>query len=708
MTKSAKPPKSPASEKPPVRDTGYFFENRELSWLKFDRRVLEESQSPDVPVLEQLKFLRIFADNMDEFFMIRVGSLYEQSLLRQMPVDNKTGWDAKRQLREIYAAMPELYGLYEESFSGVDARLRGAGIEYLRPDQLNSAQRRYIRQYFKHEVMPLLSPLVIDAKHPFPHIENKRLCIAVELEHAEKKALGVVVLPDALTHERCVFLPQELCGGAKCRYLLAEEILLSYVKDIYKAHTVRKKLIMRITRNADVEVEDSFADTDADYRVFVKEILKKRGKMSPVRLECNAASPKLIEQIAGKLALAKHQVFVCGVPLSLDYVGELTDVAGKSGKFGPELSFPPLEPQWPANIDQNLPVIDQVLQRDRFMSLPYNSFRPYIRLLREAAENPDVLGIKISIYRLSTSSMVIEQLCAAAEAGKEVTVVMELRARFDEENNIAWSRRLEESGCKVIYGIDNFKVHSKITLITLRREGQIRYISHIATGNYNESTARFYTDVGILTADGGVGADAVTFFQSLLSGVTTDGYKSLLVSPTTLKSGLLRLIGEQTALAREGRPALIRMKINSMTDLEIMDELYHASCAGVKVQMIVRGICCLVPGIPGMSENIEVISIVGRFLEHSRIFIFGGGDESKVFISSADMMTRNTTRRLEICCPVYDRGICAAFTELFTLQWGDTAKARRLLPDGRYERVAPPEGEPPVDSQMLLQQTENK
>jgi len=669
------------------------FINRELSWLKFNQRVLEESLCPTNPSFEKFKFVSIFNSNLDEFFMIRVGSLHDRSLLSEIPVDNKTGLNALEQLDDIFAAVKPLYEKYEKCFSAVSGELREKGIEYCDMSSLNSEEKDKIKKIFKSDVFPLLSPQIIDPTHPFPHLENKKIYILADLQLNDKTAVGIIPLSNVIP--RLFYLEK---SNERIKYILAEHILEHFAKQIFKGYKLKSSAIIRVTRNADIAVADTFSDDDVDYRDYMKEILKKREKLSPVRLEIMKGGEKLTEYLRSKLSLSTAQCYTTYAPLDMSYIWSLEDKMSPSMKES--LLHKPLTPSWPKEILQKESIIDQVEERDFLLRYPYDSMKPYLNMLSEAASDPQVVSIKITLYRLSSSSQVIQHLCDAAENGKDVTVLVELKARFDEANNIHWSKRLSDAGCRVIYGIEGYKVHSKITLITRQTFDGIKYTVHIGTGNYNEKTARLYTDVSILTSREEIANDAVRFFHDLTISNINGSYKKLLVAPHSFKTKIISLIKAEAEKARRGRKGVIKLKMNSITDKEIMLELIAAAQAGVKIKMIVRGICCLCPGIENVTDNISIISIVGRYLEHSRIYVFGEKRSRKLFISSADFMTRNTSRRVEIATPILDTEIADKLENMLELEFNDNVKAHKLLPDKSYEKIHPADGEEEINSQM--------
>jgi polyphosphate kinase 1 len=668
--------------------------NRELSWLKFNERVLEEASDQKTPLFERLRFVSIFTSNLDEFYMVRVGSLQDQTLLGKEAVDNKTGMTAAEQIIAVNTAVRALYPEKDRAYFDIMAAFSQGGAPYHTSiKDLDGGYKRIVKDYFEREIAPILSPQIIDAKHPFPHLENKMTYVAVSLKSKTGSLYGIIPRPAGT--DRLFFVP-----GINA-FLLLEDIILRYADLLFGIYKVESKTVFRVTRSADIEVSEGLLDEDTDFRSLMSEIIKKRSRLGPVRFETNDASDgELIGFFLSKLGLDQSQCFVCASPLEMGFVSKLED--SLEPKLHEKLVYTPARPQWPADLEHGH-IIEQVLERDLLLSYPYESMRPFIDLVREAAEDKNVLSIKITLYRIGLQSQIVQSLCAAAENGKDVTVMIELRARFDEQNNINWSNLMEEAGCHIIYGVEEFKVHSKIMLITRRAERHLQYITHIGTGNYNESTARIYADLNLLTADKSIGEDAVEFFQNLTIANTAGVYHRLLVSPTGLKKGIIDLIRREAQKAKEGRSARIIAKMNSLTDKDVIDEMITASQAGVKISLIIRGICCLRPGVPGQTENIECRSIVGRFLEHARIYCFGDGEEMKLYISSADMMTRNTTRRVEIAAPILNKRLAADIRAMLEVMLKDNVKARTVGPDGIYHAVEPG-GRPAeeIDSQMYF------
>lgn len=670
-----------------------YTQNRELSWLQFNARVLAEAEDENVPLLERFKFLAIFTSNLDEFFMIRVGSLCDMAAVDKEHTDSKSGLTAKEQLHLIYKAVEPLYARRDAAFSDVDSKLSAIGLRRLTMDSLAPDEQKYIKRYFKDIIAPVLSPQIVDSHHPFPHLEGKVLHIAALLSHKKTERLGLLPVPASLPP--VVFLPE-----TPSRYILTEDILLAYADHVFEMYDVLEKTVLCVTRNADIQVDDeTFGVEGGDFRKKMEKLLRQRRRMAVVRVEINRPiSDHFKEHFRSRFEVSDAQIFLSRTaPLKLGYAFSLGEhLPEKKRAF---LSDAPFTPQQPAMLSAGQSLLKAALQRDILLSYPYESMEPFLQMIREAANDPAVLAIRITIYRLASKAKLVEYLCAAAENGKDVTALIELRARFDEQNNIDWSERMEEAGCKIIYGFEDYKVHSKICLITRRERGAVRHITQVGTGNYNEKTAKQYTDVSLITADERIGQDAGAFFNNMALGNLSGRYSRLFVAPTSLKNNILALMDEQIAKGKDG---YILLKFNSLTDIDVIAKLREASCAGVTVEMIVRGICCLLPGVPGHTENITVTSIVGRFLEHSRIYVFGRGDEEKMYISSADLMTRNTERRVEIACPIDDPAVRTRLHDILYAMQHDTVKARVLQPDGTYcKKPAVPD---PICAQDLLMQ----
>lgn len=668
-----------------------YLQNRELSWLRFNERILEEAETLSVPLLERLNFLSIFTSNLDEFFMVRVGSLYSLASVKQGGVDGKSGMTAPQQLRAIHEAVHRLMRRRDRVGEAVEAALREEGITRCRMEELSPQERRRVERYFRREVIPLLSPQVVDSRHPFPHLENKALCLAALIKTGEKHtSLGLALLP-ALP--RVYFLP-----GPGVRYLLLEEIMLHYAENLFGEGEVLEKAVVSVTRSADLDADDELFEDGEDYRRQMRKMLKRRGRLSAVRLELQQSGvPALREALMKRLHLRKEQVYRSAIPLTLSYTGALAEAISLPQRR--RLSYSPFVPQATVSAGS---VLRLVSREDILLSYPYESMEPFLRLVKEAASDPAVLSIRITIYRLASRSRLAESLAAAAENGKEVLVLLELRARFDEAGNIGWAEYLEEAGCRVIYGPEDYKVHSKLCLITLKDHGGLRYITQIGTGNYNEKTAKLYTDLSLLTGDREIGRDAAAFFRRMAMGDVHGQYRALIAAPDGLRSHLLELIGEQVDRAKRGEDARILIKCNSITDNVLMEALSAASQAGVRIDLIVRGICCLLPGVPGRTDHIRVHSVVGRYLEHSRVYCFLGGAE-RVYLSSADWMTRNLSRRVEIACPVRSPRLRRRLIAMLEAMLADNVQGRELLPDGRYASIPRRKAEHPRSCQLAFQ-----
>ena len=669
-----------------------YTQNRELSWLAFNERVLAEAADESVPLLERLKFASIFTSNLDEFFMIRVGSLFDLMGVEPGRRDSRSGMTPEEQLHAIYDAVRPLYREREAVCLGLERLLRRYDICRLEWKELSGSEKKYCQRYFHSEVEPIISPQIVDTHHPFPHLKNNVLHIGAWVKYRSRDVFGVIPMPEALPG--VLFLP---CDEG-LRYIHMEELLLHHAGDIFANYDVRAKCVFRVTRNADINPEDEAFDMDEndDFRKKMRKALRQRTRLAPVRLELSERiSGDFLEYLKKRLPVTDEQVFFTSAPLRLDYAFSL---AGKLAdpELRRALTYPEFKPCRNAQIRTGESMIRQISRSDKLLSFPFESMSPFLTLLKEASEDPDVISIKITIYRLARKAKLVEYLCAAAENGKDVTVFIELRARFDEQNNIDWSERLEDAGCNVFYGFESYKIHSKICLITRRERGEIRYITQVGTGNYNEKTAEQYTDVSLLTSNRDIGQDAVEFFKNMSIGELDGEYRHLLVSPYSLKREVLRLMDGEIAKGSAGR---MRFKINSLTDMDIIERLRKASRAGVRIDMVVRGICCILPGIPGETENIHIVSIVGRFLEHSRIYCFGEGESERMYISSADFMTRNTQRRVETACPIYDSAVRAKLNGIMDLCLMDNVKVRELHADGSYSPVHG--GEERFDAQQL-------
>lgn len=649
-----------------------YTQNRELSWLKFNQRVLEEAKDSSVPLLERMKFVSIFTSNLDEFFMIRVGSLYDMSLTDNSTIDSRSGMNPKEQLDAIFAAVAPLYKERDKTYSEIKKLLNPYGVCGLSIKELEQQEKKYVKKYFKDQILPILSPQIVDANHPFPHLLNKELYVIASLKQNGTSMIGIVPVPQFVSD--ILYLP-----GHDIRYIRMEKVIMEYLDVVFDKYEVSNKNYICVTRNADVSPDDEALEINDDFRLLMQETLHKRRRMAVVRMETAEPLDKELEKyFCDKFKITPAQIYRTKMPMKLDYIFSIMDKVPASLKRS--LVDEPFTPQ-PSRYLTDGKVIPQVKKKDILLSYPYESMDPFLRMIKEVAYDPTVLTIRITIYRLAKKARLVEYLCAAAENGKEVTVLIELRARFDEQNNIDWSERLEEAGCRVIYGFEGYKVHSKICLITYRNRNNIEYITQVGTGNYNEKTATMYTDVSLITADKGIGEDAAVFFKNMSIGNLNGSYQHIIVSPTSLKPKVLSLMDEEIKKGTNGR---IIMKMNSVTDVDFIQKVSEASNAGVKVDLIVRGICCILPGVKGYTENLRVTSIVGRYLEHPRIFLFGTGADQKIYIGSADMMTRNTEKRVEVACPVYDETIRKQLTHMLKIMLADNVKARELKSDGKY------------------------
>ena len=651
-----------------------YTQNRELSWLKFNQRVLEEAQDPSVPLLERMKFVAIFTSNLDEFFMIRVGSLFDMAAADPKAVDSRSGMTPSQQLEKIYEAVAPLYKERDKTYAEIKKQLHPYGVCGLDFKELEQSEKKYVKKYFKEQVLPVLSPQIVDANHPFPHLLNKELYVTAMLKQNNRTMLGIVPIPNFISD--ILYLP-----GHDIRYIRMEKVIMEYLNLVFGQYEVTEKNYICVTRNADIAPDDEALEVNDDFRYLMKQTLHKRKRMAVVRLEIaeklNAETEKYFCE---KFNITKRQIFRTKMPMKLDYMFAISGNLPDSMKRA--LIYRPFSPQPSGRLEEGS-IMRQIRKKDVLLFYPYESMEPFLQLIKEAAFDPSVMTIKITIYRLAKKARLVEYLCAAAENGKEVTVLIELRARFDEQNNIDWSERLEEAGCRVIYGFEGYKVHSKICLITYRHRNEIQYITQIGTGNYNEKTAAMYTDLSLMTADREIGEDAALFFQNMSIGNLDGIYRHLIVSPTSLKPKVLQLMDQEIRKGAKGR---IIMKMNSLTDVDFIEKAAEASQAGVRIDLIVRGICCILPGIPGYTENITISSIVGRYLEHPRIFSFGTGTDQKIYIGSADMMTRNTEKRVEVAAPVLDPDVKRQVNGYLEVMLADNVKARVLQKDGTYRK----------------------
>ncbi len=671
-------------------DTRYT-QDRELSWLRFNERVLEEAREESVPLIERLKFAAIFSSNLDEFFMVRVGSLHDMTLIKETHIDNKTGKTPQEQLDDIFKAVIPLYRQRDRVMEDLENRCRECNICRLSYNELDEKAKKQVITWFENELRPILSPQIVDFHHPFPHLPNRGLSIAMILKDEDRELLGILPVPNIVPP----FLRLEERG---IHYILTEDVLKEFAGRIFDQFTIKDRAVISVTRNADISPEDEAYDVDMDFRQHMKKIVKKRTLLAPVRLEVQGGQgEELTEILRRRLDLAKEQVFHVKAPIHLDYLYKIGDLLPRESAAA--LCYQPYTPRFSPMLSKNEKIIPQVERQDQLLFYPYESMEPFLRMISEAASDPGVLSIKITIYRLAARARLAEYLCAAAENGKHVTVLMELRARFDEQNNIQWAERLEEAGCNILYGFEGIKVHSKVCLITRRERGKVRYITQIGTGNYNEKTAEQYTDLCLITADQAIGKDAAQLFQNMATGNLNGKYDHLLVSPFALRDRVIECIDREI---EKGPDGYIFLKLNSLTDRRLIDKLAEASQAGVEVVMNIRGICCLLPGIEGLTDHIQVFSIVGRYLEHIRIYCFGRDDDARLYISSADFMTRNTERRVEVACPVLDRQCRARLLHIIDELQQDNVKSRVMGPDGTWHRKK--DGESPNSCQEIFQQ----
>ena len=666
------------------------YMNRELSWLKFNERVLEEAENKKVPLCERLTFASIYQSNLDEFFRVRVGSLIDQMLLGGKMRDNKTKMTAKEQIQAVLHQVTKLNRRKDAVYETIMGQLEEQGVRMVDFRKVSKKESEYLERYFLSEIAPVISPTIVGKRQPFPFLKNNEIYAVVVLQtKSGKEKLGIIPCSNT-GFKRLVELPT---AGT---YMLVEELILHYIPNVFERYNIKAKSLIRVTRNADIDA-DALYDEDLDYRDFMTELIKRRKKLAPVRLELTREMDgEIVDILCDYLELDSDHVFQVQSPLDLSFVFEIQDTLRKV----PELFYEKRIPQRSAQFKEDESIFPQLKEKDKLLSYPYESMKPFLNFLREAANDKDVISIKMTLYRVAKHSKIVEYLIDAAENGKEVLVLVELKARFDEENNIEWSRRLEDAGCRVIYGLDGYKVHSKLCLVTRKSEGQVEYYTQIGTGNYNEKTARLYTDLSLMTANVEIGVEAAKVFQALSMEETVDNVEHLLVAPRCLQNRILSMIDEEISYAKEGKEAYIGLKMNSLTDKKIIDKLIEASQAGVKIDMVIRGICCLIPGVKGKTENIQVRSIVGRFLEHSRIYIFGTQEREKIYIASADFMTRNTLRRVEVAAPIYDKDLKMQLEEMFITMLSDNQKARQEDSRGNYEIVAVQET--PLNSQEFF------
>ena len=671
------------------------YMNRELSWLKFNERVLEEAENLEVPLCERMTFVSIYQSNLDEFFRVRVGSLQDQMLISKEIRENKTKMTSEEQIRAIIKEVKKLNQRKDKAYEKLMKKIEDYGITFINYASAKTEEKKFLEKYFMKEIMPLSSPTIVSKRQPFPFLKNGEIYAVVVLETRNKKErIGIIPCSNNML-ARMVELP-----GGKGRYMLIEELILHYIGKVFKGYKVKGKSLLKVVRNADIDADAAY-DEDLDYREFMEDLMKQRKKLSPVRIDLSREMDEtVVDALCRYLDVTPDRVFRSEAPLDVSFVFQVQDLLRRNTELFYEKRVPQKSPEF----KDGQSILQQITQEDKMLSYPYDSIRPFLKMLTEATEDDSVISIKMTLYRLAKQSKVIEALCEAAENGKEVVVLVELRARFDEENNIRWSRMLEEAGCQIIYGLEHYKVHSKLCLITRRGENGIQYITQIGTGNYNEKTARLYTDLSLMTANEQIGMDAARVFQALAKGEVVEDMEHLLVAPKCLQSKVIEKIEEQIQKQKNGETAYIGLKMNSLTDKRIIDKLIDASKAGVKIDMIIRGICCLIPGVEGETENIHVISVVGRFLEHSRIYIFGKGEEAQYYIGSADFMTRNTVKRVEVAAPVYSERLKKRLQDLFDLMLSDNKKARKEDTKGTYS-VVECKGQPINSQELLYQET---
>lgn len=658
-----------------------FTQNRELSWLKFDQRVLEEANDRDVPVLERIKFFSIFDTNLEEFFMVRVGSLTDFKNLKKKPVDSKSGMTSDEQLDAILSDCIDLYRQKDQVYGQIVDELKVNGINFLKVSELSEKDRKSVEFYFNTKIEPILNFQVVDRVHPFPRLPNLALSVLFSLvgqKDVESNNIGLIQVPDKVKRYLKI---------NDTSFVFIEDIIKEFGYQVFEGYEVVNKYTISLTRNTDISYDDDDYDIDQDFRDYMKGKLKKRKRLHPVRLEVDKdLSDSSIEFLTSQFDLDKKNIFVTKSLMQAGFLFGLVEDLPEN--LITNHTYKPFTPQPSAMVNPNRKMMDQIDNKDIFLSFPYESMDPVIRLLEEAAEDDTVVSIKITLYRIAHDSKIAKALIKASENGKDVIVLMELRARFDEDNNILWSSQLEDAGCKILYGFDNYKTHSKICLITrVDHQGNINYITQVATGNYNEKTAKLYTDFSLMTANGAIGLDAKDLFDNVMLGNLDGEYKNLMVSPKSMQEGLENLIDEQIKIQENGGNGYIRLKLNSISDRIFIDKLSEASNAGVKIEMLVRGITCILPGVKDRTENIEIYSVVGRFLEHHRVYQFGQGEDSKVYISSADFMTRNIRHRMEVAIPIFDQDIKNRIIDFLDLMFSDDVKIRKLLANGKYTKV---------------------
>ncbi|WP_294496230.1 polyphosphate kinase 1 [uncultured Gemmiger sp.] len=673
--------------------TDSIFINRELSWLDFNSRVLALAKDKTVPLGERLKFAGIYGSNLDEFFMVRVGSLYDQTLLKDNKPDLMTHMTATQQLAAIMPKVEELQAKCNKYYQHLMDQLAEHGYQKVDFNNLDKQEERRWKSYYQNEVFPVLSPQIVDQRHPFPFLRNKETYLIVQLSN---KTDGVYygIIPINTQFERVLYVKE----GEITRFAFIEELIAHYAASVFGKSNVQRSCLFRVTRNADITVDEGMMDHDIDFRDVMSELLKKRRKLAAVRLQFWPEAPQdIVRFLRDKLVVPADRCIAQTAPLDLGCMFKLASRLSADGHS--ELAYPPAKP---IQAPHGYSLYDEARKHDVLIAYPYQSMRPFIRMLMRAGSDPEVVSIKMTLYRLANDSQIVQALINAAENGKQVVAMVELRARFDEQNNIDWSKQLEDAGCTVFYGFDDYKVHSKLTLITRKVDGKYRYLTQIGTGNYNEKTSEQYTDLSFITANQQIGEEASAVFNNMALQRLTSDVDTMLVAPLRFKSVLMREMDNEIARARSGLPASMILKNNSINDPEIINKISEASCAGVRVDMIVRGICCVRAGVPGRTENVHIRSIVGRYLEHSRIYCFGSGEDMRIYIASGDFLTRNTERRVEVGVRIDDKRIARQLYGILDLQLHDTVNARVMQPDGTYVKIKPVAGQPPVDSQMAM------
>ena len=678
-----------------------YMMNRELSWLKFNERVLNEAGNPRVPLAERLTFASIYQSNLDEFYMVRVGTLMDQMESSEVVRENKTNMTSEEQVKAIIEATRELDIKKAMIYEQLMGELEPQGIRIINFNKLSGKEGELLETYFDNEIAPYLSANIISKQQPFPFLQNKEIYAVALLATKGGKTKTAIIPCSNNVFKRLIDIPTR--PGT---FMLSEELILHFLPKLFKKYEIKEKSLLRITRNADIDTETIY-DEDMDYRDAMENLVKQRKRMNPVRMEFSRKiNKKLIAEICKYIHMDKEHVFLSRVPLDLSFVFAIQNYLRMQGTAKENLFYQKRSPRMTPQLNDKQSLIAQIEQKDVLLSYPFENIKSFTNLLYEAARDDSVVSIKMTLYRLAVRSQVVDALVEAAENGKEVVVLVELRARFDEESNIEYSRKLEEAGCRVIYGLNGFKVHSKLCLITRKTEKGLEYITQIGTGNYNEKTSTLYTDLSLITAKQEIGKEAAEVFACLLRGETIEETHVLLVAPKCLQNKVLAMIDDEICHAKKGEDAYVGIKINSLTDKVIIEKLVEASQAGVKIEMVVRGICCLIPGIPGYTENIKIVSIVGRFLEHSRIYRFGTPEREKIYIASADFMTRNTIRRVEVAAPVLDDTLRARLDEMFDTMMKDDEKGKELIADGDY--VDRDINEEKLDSQELFYETAYK